>query len=1345
MLRLFTVGSLLLYAQSLPHEALYFSGKVSAFGKKVTSAYKRQTRDRSPTDPTTLGTVLAYALYETDRQNLALAEQVLRPFDVIFQERQEVSPSLRFFYYWIKARWARAVGYINSSFDALQRGYIFARAPWEIALLRLESAENLLLLGNTAAAVDTLSQIPLSSQLQEPYRSYLNERIKYLQKVALWQQGAWDSLKTPLLSRAQSQHQSLYNAEYAYLRARALLYLGHEKEARRALRQSITNAKRTPHAGKDFILRAKALETLANLRKSYKPKRTHKLRTITPLLTELRSSELPTTYAIVEAIEHLEAIGRLTRKSTLTENLIGGRLRTAEGLCNARLHRLAARAALAQYKGTIATSYASQAALQMANLVSFPALETAASLAELGEAALFIYQYKQADSAFRGAYQILHALNEPETPITLPVWAALGRYKLTTGRYKDAEAIFLRQRGTYQRLLPKPYQNLDYLRNELSLVDISLRLDNVAQAESSLTKIAQPIRDAGEMALRERIALEEALGDLAQLKGQYKEAEKHYMEAIRLRQRYQRTFKDEEMEDAGLLRLAMLYQRTGQISRAREVYQRIKTSYERSKREDAEAAVFYISLADFYLSVGDYLKAEESANHALELNKKLFGEISPGYANAALVAARVEHALGRYDKEKTHLIKALSVQSTLYESKPTLTLARTLYLLGENALFSGQPDSAAMYLTRSAEEAQKAQGASPVEYASLSLDIGGAWLAIDSTALAEPQISAARTILESRVPLKNPMRLRAYLYTARLLRVKKDYPAARQAYNRWLKLWASVYSTKHPEYPFHLAEIADLYWIAGDKAAAKRTYTQAVNLLLEQVDRLFNGLTESEKTRYWVRVRQVLEHYFAFSFGYGSEKDKLQAYETYLTTKAYLLSETAQLRNRLANSRDTTIQRIFKEWQDQKEYVVRLYTYSPEELKSFNINLAQEEERLNALEKQLTQFVGDIRLKKASWKALRSALSDETAAIDWIRLRLPTAADSIIYYAVITTPSMRKPVFVLYPDGRRMETIGVFRYSQAILNFEIDTSSYGLYWAPVAKVLPSTISRLIVSNDGVFNQINLATLRMPEGGHLVDKYEVMYRTRLASLISPPKPLRYWDGRKALLVADPDYAGGLPADSIAIPPLPGTREEVEAIRDILQSEGILAYVRLRSEAAESLLYEAVSPYILHVATHGLFLPYAEGIGSILGIQSSEAVANPLFRSALLLADAGRSMILGAEDTKKDGIANAYELLSVNLANTELVVLSACETGLGDIRNGEGVYGLQRAFLLAGARHLIVSLWRVDDEATRDFMITFYTEWLRKKLPIDQAFVNAQRAMRRMRTAPYYWGAFLLVRP
>jgi CHAT domain-containing protein len=125
-----------------------------------------------------------------------------------------------------------------------------------------------------------------------------------------------------------------------------------------------------------------------------------------------------------------------------------------------------------------------------------------------------------------------------------------------------------------------------------------------------------------------------------------------------------------------------------------------------------------------------------------------------------------------------------------------------------------------------------------------------------------------------------------------------------------------------------------------------------------------------------------------------------------------------------------------------------------------------------------------------------------------------------------------------------------------------------------------------------------------------------------------------------------------------------------------------------------------------------------------------------------ANAAWSRELGTPGNIEDGIATAYEISHLNLSNTKLVVLSACETGLGDIKGSEGVYGLQRAFKMAGADYLLVSLWQVPDKETVEFMDLFYQSWLSGKT-IHEAFAKAQKKMRKKYKDVYKWGAWVLV--
>ena len=216
----------------------------------------------------------------------------------------------------------------------------------------------------------------------------------------------------------------------------------------------------------------------------------------------------------------------------------------------------------------------------------------------------------------------------------------------------------------------------------------------------------------------------------------------------------------------------------------------------------------------------------------------------------------------------------------------------------------------------------------------------------------------------------------------------------------------------------------------------------------------------------------------------------------------------------------------------------------------------------------------------------------------------------------------------------------------------------------------------------------------------------------------------------------------------LPPLPGTKTEVENISVSLQNNAWKINKFIEEKASEEQLKKVNSPKVLHIATHGFFLKdvYDNEDETILGFEASKLKNNPLLRSGIMMA--GASIV--ARDTldtefDQDGIFTAYEASLLNLANTDLVVLSACETGLGVDINNQGVFGLQRAFYIAGAKNLIMSLWVVDDDATQILMSEFYKEWALNpaKENISKSFKKAQAEVRKKYPHPYYWGAFTLL--
>jgi CHAT domain-containing protein/Tfp pilus assembly protein PilF len=291
---------------------------------------------------------------------------------------------------------------------------------------------------------------------------------------------------------------------------------------------------------------------------------------------------------------------------------------------------------------------------------------------------------------------------------------------------------------------------------------------------------------------------------------------------------------------------------------------------------------------------------------------------------------------------------------------------------------------------------------------------------------------------------------------------------------------------------------------------------------------------------------------------------------------------------------------------------------------------------------------------------------------------------------------------------------------------------------PVFSNLPAT-GHLLVAPDGVIAQLPFEVLPDTENGFAVDKYTVSYLATSRDLL---RQLISWPGEPGadVVVADPDFNWSSPRSAkpnAKFEPLPGTRKEGLAIGKILGVEPWLA-----ADARKSKLMALSAPRVLHLATHGFFdeepsrgwqLPL-----DLLVLPGEPNTFNdPLHHSGLALAGANLS---DHGEVADDGLLTASDVTGMNLAGTQLVVLSACETGLGKVQATEGVIGLRRAFQLAGARTVIASLWRVPDEQTYELMTGFYRRLLDGMSRVD-ALRAAQLELREKVPSPFFWGAFV----
>jgi CHAT domain-containing protein/tetratricopeptide (TPR) repeat protein len=326
---------------------------------------------------------------------------------------------------------------------------------------------------------------------------------------------------------------------------------------------------------------------------------------------------------------------------------------------------------------------------------------------------------------------------------------------------------------------------------------------------------------------------------------------------------------------------------------------------------------------------------------------------------------------------------------------------------------------------------------------------------------------------------------------------------------------------------------------------------------------------------------------------------------------------------------------------------------------------------------------------------------------------------------------------------------------------------------PLVQALGSH-TQLWLSPDGDLSRLPFEVLPARDKGKLLlDTYRISYLATGRDVLRCSQPARR-QPTPALVAADPDFdlSAQPPAPS---PPssdnpdrprsrcshnieatraagrLPGTRVEGERIAALLGVQPVLS-----GDVLDQQLKALHSPRILHLATHGFFLQDQHldpGIGwrdvAVMGVGEllpSSRLENPLLRSGLLLAGFNTWLRHGQlPPAAEDGMLTAEDVTGMDLLDTELVVLSACETGLGQVHVGEGVFGLRRAFAVAGAKTLVMSLWKVPDEQTQELMVDFYQHILgvdgKPRVGVAEALRKAQQAVRARHPDPYFWGAFI----
>ncbi|MBC8147933.1 MAG: CHAT domain-containing protein, partial [Bacteroidetes bacterium] len=564
----------------------------------------------------------------------------------------------------------------------------------------------------------------------------------------------------------------------------------------------------------------------------------------------------------------------------------------------------------------------------------------------------------------------------------------------------------------------------------------------------------------------------------------------------------------------------------------------------------------------------------------------------------------------------------------------------------------------------------------------------------------------------------------------------------------------------HKEYALDCSNLAALYEDIGNFNKAENLLLQSISIIDKNVKLNFTFLSEKEKEMYFATINHYYELFNSFALKRKNENPGITAYvyNNTVNNKGLLLKSSTAMRNVILSSNDEELISNYKNWIELKKQIIKLNS-SGKETKDL-------EEQANKVEKELVKgsqyFANDKKTQNNNWKDVQKMLKADEAAIEFVHFKYYNKywTDSTLYCAIIVKPKSKYPEMIPLFEEKQLLALtdkygsGSFSYIRNLYGpgNEKNSELYNIIWEPLEKYLEN-IKTVYISPSGLLHKISFSALCQGQNVYLCDNYNINSQSSTGKIIMPENQ-KLASNITANIFGGVEYSNDKTETEIWSF-LDGTLTETQIINFFLEDKKIKTNYYTESDASEE-NFKKTSPFcdVLHLATHGFFYPSIEEIEkdttnnnlsrggrSGFGVYQFVKNKNPLMRSGLVLAGANNVWQEYTPTIIEDGVLTAEEVASVDLRKAQVVVLSACETGLGDIRGTEGVYGLQRAFKMAGAKFIIMSLWEVPDKETEEFMTTFYSKLLATK-DIKLAFIQTQNEMR-AKYDPYYWAAFVLI--
>jgi len=885
---------------------------------------------------------------------------------------------------------------------------------------------------------------------------------------------------------------------------------------------------------------------------------------------------------------------------------------------------------------------------------------------------------------------------------------------------------------------------------------------------------------------KENFSYARALNNLGTLygdMGDYAKAERYLLEAIAT---MEKIVGKEHPNYATLVNnIGEMYRNTGDYAKAERYSMEAKTIREKILgKENPNYATSINNLGALYLDMGDYAKSESYYLEARGIYEKALGKGHPLYAQSLNNLGVLYENMGDYAKAVRCHLEAKTIRETVL-GKEHPSYATSLNNIGALYRITGDYAAAEPYFLEASVVWGKALGKEHPNYAQSINALGVLYDNMGDYAKAERFYLEARAIFEKTFGKESPDYAMSSSNLGVLYDKMGDYTKAERFYLETKAIAEKTLGKEHPKYALSLDNLYTLYLSKKEYNKALAYKQEQIKILTGLVNRNFSFQTEQQRDAYWDANSLSFESSYSLSLYNPAPASNILNYDNALFSKGLLLRTTNAVRDAIYSSGNKNLISQFEELGRLRRQISALKQSGGNEAYVKSL-----EAQAEALDKSLTQsssafkeFQSDLAV---DWRGVQRSLQAKEAAIEFVSFRVYDKGwtDKTQYAALVVKPGMNAPAWVPLCEESALTALfdevsgwGDSKYEAQLFYDENGLALYNAVWQPLEKVLEN-VTAIYYSPSGLLHKIsfNAIPVKGNTSVRLFDAYDL-------NLVSSTRELVNRKNQNAARPGSAVVYGGLEynADAatmrrealaydtpgtetrvIAALPSGGTRggswnflggtlNESKEIENFLKGRQVRVtlYNGVKGNKESFKALDGKKTSIIHLATHGFFLEDVEKdrekqerLERLGGGQ--RAFENPLLRSGLILAGGNNAWTGSTVEGAENGILFADDVAKMNLLGTELVALSACVTALGKVNNSEGVFGLQRAFKLAGTQTLVMSLWEVDDKGTSMIMGEFYRNWL-SGMGKQEAFKKAQKTLRGNPgfALPYYWAAFVMM--